>query len=459
MKFRIGGLYFISAWNIVILLGAGIGCLEGMAVAYGLKSESVEEESAGERSVVRGTRYDGVEEGAGHGNDGMETDATENTPLIPQRRRLHWSSAQHGKDDEQRGRIGWWISQLVIVVPVPAILMSHIGLLLMGGMSQTLSDGSNPVIGNVSYPHHTTCEALKYIYVFLVVYAMASLLSILIVLPLAPFSLKLHRYFTILILIMFIASTVFTWLAFPFSPEAPLQVFFQQTLELDLGANTSKAYPTHEGLVRAVTALTGVPAYIDTQIIPHLPSSWGKNITCMPSTLKPGLITCTWEGDLLPAPGGTTDKDVEASATRSADWLVVNATRRSSTSAQISVKGMNARSCWLQFNRNPVMNYHVQGSSDLHEGNEILENGVSDIRLWSRTWDREFTVDVKWSSKGQKEGKVGCLWAEYESATVGAGGSGAKIPALEEVLSFLPKWTVVSETSDGLVEAWGTFLV
>src|ERR1700733_7519782 len=158
---------------------------------------------------------------------------------------------------------------------------------------------------------------------------MASLLSILIVLPLAPFSLKLHRYFTILILIIFIASTVFTWLAFPFSPEAPLQVFFQQTLELGLGANTSKAYPSHEGLVRAVTALTGVPAYIDTQVIPHLPSSWGKNITCMPSTLKPGLVTCTWEGGLLPAPGGMTDKDVEAPATRSADWLVVNATRAS----------------------------------------------------------------------------------------------------------------------------------
>ena len=289
---------------------------------------------------------------------------------------------------------------------------------------------------------------------------MASLLSILIVLPLAPFSLKLHRYFTILILIIFIASTVFTWLAFPFSPEAPLQVFFQQTLELGLGANTSKAYPSHEGLVRAVTALTGVPAYIDTQVIPHLPSSWGKNITCMPSTLKPGLVTCTWEGGLLPAPGGMTDKDVEAPATRSADWLVVNATRASSTSARISVKGMNARSCQLQFNRNPVMNYRVQGSSgSVHEGNETLENGVSDIRLWSRTWDREFTVDVKWSSKGKKEGKVGCRWAEYESATAGAGGSDAKIPALEEVLSFLPKWTVVSEMSDGLVEAWGTFSV
>jgi hypothetical protein len=67
---------------------------------------------------------------------------------------------------------------------------------------------------------------------------MASGISILIILPLAPFSLKLHRYLTILILLSFVASTIFNWLAFPFSQEAPLKVFFQQKLELDVGMNT-----------------------------------------------------------------------------------------------------------------------------------------------------------------------------------------------------------------------------
>ena len=253
---------------------------------------------------------------------------------------------------------------------------------------------------------------------------------------------------------------MFNWLAFPFSQEAPLKVFFRQMLELDLSTNTSEAHTSHGSLVRAVTALTGVPEYIDTQVIPHLPSSWGKETRCS-SSPQPGLVTCTWEGDLLPSPGGTTGKDiVVAPATRSADWLAINATRTSSTSARISVKGMNTRSCRLYFDGSPVMSYHVQGSSgSLQDGHGIPENGISDIRLWSRTWDREFTVDVKWSSKGTKEGRVACEWVEYESATVGAGGNGAKIPALEEVLSFLPKWTVVSKASDGLVEAWGTFLV
>ena len=219
-------------------------------------------------------------------------------------------------------------------------------------------------------------------------------------------------------------------------------------------------HTSHGRVVRAVTALTGVPEYIDTQVIPHLPSSWGKQTTCV-SSLKPGLLTCKWEGGLLPAPGSTSSEDIEASpANRSADWLVFNATRTNSTSARISVKGTNTRSCRLYFDNSSITSYDVQGSSGvLQQGSEMPEGGISALTLWSRTWGREFVIDVKWTSEGTQEGRVACEWAEYESATAGAGGSGGKIPALEEILGFLPKWAVVSKADDGLVEAWGTFSV
>ena len=68
---------------------------------------------------------------------------------------------------------------------------------------------------------------------------MTSLVSLFIILPLAPFGLKLHCSLTVLVLIIFIASTVYNWLVFPFSQAAPLKVFFQQTVELDLGTNIS----------------------------------------------------------------------------------------------------------------------------------------------------------------------------------------------------------------------------
>ena len=49
--------------------------------------------------------------------------------------------------------------------------------------------------------------------------------------------------------------------------------------------------------------------------------------------------------------------------------------------------------------------------------------------------------------------------AEYESASVGLADSVGKIPALEEILTFLPRWAVVSKAAAGLVEAFVDFSI
>lgn len=145
----------------------------------------------------------------------------------------------------------------------------------------------------------------------------------------------------------------------------------------------------------------------------------------------------------------------------SSDWLSLNATRINSTSARISVQGINTRACRLYFDNKDITHYHVHGSSKSPTGKDVSQTELNEIRLWSRTWGKEFIVDVNWKAEGAQsgdvEGRVACEWVEYESATAGIEGSGGKIPALEEVLTFLPKWAVVSKTTDGLVEAWGKF--
>jgi hypothetical protein len=109
-------------------------------------------------------------------------------------------------------------------------------------------------------------------------------------------------------------------------------------------------------------------------------------------------------------------------------------------------------------------------------GYEVSEDGVSEVRLWSRTWGKEWVVDVDFGGRVEGEGKikgrVACEWVEYESATVGVyeseqeeNGRGrgrrinGKIPALEEVLTFLPRWATVTKLTDGLVEVWSAFEV
>ena len=283
-------------------------------------------------------------------------------------------------------------------------------------------------------------------------YSVASLLSVLAILPLAPFTLRLHRNLTRIILLVFIISTVYSWLAFPFSQETPLKVFFQQMLELDLEPSGN--------VTRAVTTLTGVPAYIDTEVIPNLPSAWNQERRCVP---KGGRWTCAWDTNLIPSPGSSySNNNLPIPGAHAADWLTVNTSRSTnSTTAHISVKGTNTRSCRLYFDNTSIMSYHVHGtSSTMRSGYELPEKGVSQIRLWSRTWDREFKVDLDLASEGatqssKVDARVACDWVEHQSATAGIKGSGGAIPALEEALSFLPRWAVLTKKTDGLVEAWG----
>jgi hypothetical protein len=146
------------------------------------------------------------------------------------------------------------------------------------------------------------------------------------------------------------------------------------------------------------------------------------------------------------------------------------------------VTGANTRACRIYFDSARVTKFHVHGASDvdLQPGYPMPPGGVPELRLWSRTWGRTFAVDVEWEEEkktpplssddggegpgeGDPEpkglsGRVACEWAEYESGRVGdESEEGGSIPALEEVLGFLPLWAVVSKADDGLVEAWQEF--
>ena len=142
----------------MVLLGSAIGCLEGITRgsyfdAKSLEAESLEAEvdddQGGEERVGPGW---GMMSDANRGeNEEVETDLTETTPLIGQRR-LGWSSAKAeglGDAEDGSGAPIWWILQLALVVPVPLILVSHIAVVSMGALCQTLADGSSPFIGEV----------------------------------------------------------------------------------------------------------------------------------------------------------------------------------------------------------------------------------------------------------------------------------------------------------------------
>lgn len=302
-----------------------------------------------------------------------------------------------------------------------------------------------------------------------------------------PFAHSLHHNLTLGVFALFVISCLYTWTAFPFTREAPLKLWFVQTIEVDLPASVSgvtlPASQSDSG-VRAITQLSGPKGILQRDIIPGLPSSWGQDVNCLTNPLRPGLTNCNWTSTLFPSPGGESATDEPESTPRPSDWLDVNITRLGLTSARISVQGKNTRNCRIKFD-SPISSFTVHPpefrfdssgivesypSGRIQPGYEITEKGLNDLVLFSRTWGRRFVVDIGWnettgSSTGGDEdkfgGRVGCQWSEYGSASAGSSyaATSAQVPAMEELLHFLPLWATVTKVTYGVVEVEGRFSI
>jgi hypothetical protein len=299
------------------------------------------------------------------------------------------------------------------------------------------------------------------------VYGAIALLSLIVILPASPFMHKMHHVLTLIAAASLALSLIVTWTSFAFDQEAPMKVFFKQNYHVD----------AYNGSAHAITTLTGARSYLQKHIMPELPSTWGSHVNCSASqdARRSGLVECSWPTHLLPAHGSSltlVDASFEDSISLiepspsdlARNWLKVQTTKTSPTSAILSVQGTNTRSCRLYFDSTPVTYYNVttpDTNGQLQPGYEIPEDGIKELRLWSRTWDRAFEVEVEWkgASGGSLEGRASCLWNEYASGAAGGPGSGGRIPAYEEVLAFIPKWAAATKRDDGLVETWTTFRV
>lgn len=115
-----------------------------------------------------------------------------------------------------------------------------------------------------------------------IVYLGIGILSFLTMLPLAPFAHKLHLGLLWLSALVIVLTTLFNLFAFPFSNEAPLKVYFKQTIDLNEGVNT--------------VTLTGVEPFLSKYLIPEFPSTANVKVTCSKGSRFPELTGCSWKG-------------------------------------------------------------------------------------------------------------------------------------------------------------------
>jgi len=273
----------------------------------------------------------------------------------------------------------------------------------------------------------------------MIVYAIAIIFSIMMVLPLSPFVYRAHYGLAIILGLFFVISALYNLFAFPFSPSAPFKVHFKQTLDIE--NNNSTVY------------LGGVRLFLEHPIVDSIPSSHFNKVTCNEDFVRLPIWSCHWTGALPNLTLSSNQKPFSFAVER----LANSSTTDTEAIARFTIKGVNTRACRIYFDRS-IEYVRVHGAS--HDGSlqpgyeyEPDPEGTTTIKLWSRTWDPKFVVDVGLgkSSSNQPRTRTGRVACEYSENLDG------RIPALEEIGLFLPGWAVVTKQDDGLVEAYHNF--
>ena len=308
-----------------------------------------------------------------------------------------------------------WLIQLLIAGPMTVILVGQMGLDITVGLYQTLTDGSSP----------------------LVVYLLIAICTIMILLPLTPFLHRFTYHVPIFLLFVFIGTLIYNLVAFPFSSSNRFKIYWIQRINLDTGINNVSI------------STPDTPEVLD--IINSLPSSAGQSLL-KGDSVRRDLVEHSWVG--IPPEVVPSADPLLPPGLGYVDWLSFNATRTSINQARFSVRGRNTRSCRILFDK-PLSDFTVDGGTADPRFPSFSDNGISQVRLWSREWERTWEVTVTWPEYGEdtgdgQDGRIVCLWNEEHEGT---------IPALDEFRRFAPPWAIATKLDDGLVEGYKTFFV
>ncbi|RMY57549.1 hypothetical protein D0864_13493, partial [Hortaea werneckii] len=361
-----------------------------------------------------------------------------------------------------------WTLQFLLVAPLNLILVGQIALLATASLHQTPADG-NPALP---------------------IYLAFAGLTTLLLLPLTPFLHRWSYHLPTFSLLLGIGCVVYCLLAFPFSPESPMKIFFVQRVDLDLG--------------KVESSLIGLPGFVE-DVLAEVPSSLGQRVDCRDGidaerswTGRDGLRSCVWEGlwpdvvsqhalaasaqevhgeeggdehspssDLAPYSNRTKKSPAQHPNPSFKSWLDFNISLTSPHTASLTFQGRNTKQYRLSF----PPHQPPPSSLKIHNGN--LSSSVEDprfgpalpsspssssssslppktLRIIPRTWDARIRVDISWPAEKDGvqnvegfRGEVMALWSDANQPGV--------IPGFDEVGRFAPRWSLVTKGDDGLV--------
>lgn len=331
-------------------------------------------------------------------------------------RRLDLGNVYSGEQEWSGKLPSWiWTIQFLLLAPIVIILVGQVALLLTSALYQTPSDGNSTLF----------------------IYLAIASLSVLLLTPIGPFIHRFTYHIPTFLFLVCVGTVIYNLVAFPFSRDHRLKVYFIQRVDCETGAST--------------VSLTGVDGYVQ-RIVGGIPSAQGTHFECMTPDVatRKELKTCEWQG--LPAnvvPNTTQIAPLDRKPTTE-KWLDYKIHKgNTSNTATIRVVGQNTRACRILFD-SPVTDLAVAGAVSDPRFKRVGAAGSREVRLWHREFGQPWNVSVTWDAKEQSKlsGKVVCLWSDANAGD---------IPAFDEVRHYLPTWAIQSKISDGLVEGFKRF--
>ncbi|RMZ89840.1 hypothetical protein DV736_g2924, partial [Chaetothyriales sp. CBS 134916] len=453
---HVSGVYFVLIYTACVFVATWFSYLELFSLRkksqYSLEKLGAEAVSSS-RSLSRARNNLGASAEAEpeEDNDIVQEggEPTETTGLLASRGRSAYKkysqhdnqedttpSDEHDHDtneepDWSKKQWGWlWIFQFISLVPVTLVVVGQIALLTVAGLHQTGADGSS----------------------LFLVYIDIAILTIVLFSPLVPFIHRFTWHVPIFLLLVLISTLIYNLTAFPFSASNRLKLFFLQQVDLDHGNNT--------------VSLIGANDYVQLAIS-QLPSATGQQINCAHYEASSERQKCSWAGILPNVVQPVTDSP--SPEVRPDDWTSFNITKLTNhsdtTIARFTVSGRDTRACRILFDHS-IRDFKVIGQAPIDPRLPPVpfDGSSNEIRLWSRTWNRVWTVDVKWDTPAERAvpatnssdrniltGKVVCLWSDVNQRGI--------IPAYDEALHYVPEWVAISKAADGLVEGYKRFSI
>ncbi|ORY15446.1 putative zinc metalloprotease [Clohesyomyces aquaticus] len=372
----------------------------------------VDDDATETTSLLRGDRQSFVRYGGGRHSTSEGTDGGDRQGPLD-------LGNPYPGEQEWSGKLpGWlWILQFLLLVPFVVILVGQVSLLGTSALYQTPADGSSALL----------------------IYVAFAVLATLLLAPTGPFLHRFTYHVPTFLFFVCIGTVIYSLVAFPFSRDHRLKVYFVQQVDCDTGVNN--------------VSLTGLDEYVQ-RVIRAIPSAQGQVINCTAPhiAVRKELRTCAWHG--LPAKVVPRGAEVAPFSNRTYHdtWLEYSiAKSKDSNEATIRVVGQNTRACRVLFDA-PVVDVRIDGGVSDPRFNATGETGSRELRLWHREWSQPWNVSVRWNSDANAtfSGSIVCLWSD---ANTGA------IPAYDEVLHYMPPWSIATKLGDGLVEGRKRFSI